>query len=194
MPNHFDSILVIKGEEKELTNFIQDFKASAIKGRLCICQMADPIPLILYECKYNNISSLEGQEHYTGRPLTEEEKKEITAFGYYSVGDYTHKWWGLKYGCYDSSLERKSPNEAVFRFWVPLSEVPERIGQILHARYPNLTFNYYGEDECSFDHTFSWEIKNTDPILTREQIDKDWNLLKEKKRLELFRFYKMLGK
>ena len=73
--------------------------------------MADPIPLILYECKYYDLSTLEGKEHYTGRALTEEEKKEINTFGYYSVVDFAHKWWGLKYGCYDYSLFRKEKSK-----------------------------------------------------------------------------------
>ena len=193
MPNHFDSTLQIEGEEADLNKFIQDFRASAVQGRLCICQFADPMPLILYQCYNIGGCLLEEQRHYTGRELTEEEMEQLRNCGYSSLGEFAKKWWGLHYGCYDSSLIRISPNKTIFQFWVPIEEVPERIGQLLHIKYPTLTFTYNGIDECIPEHTFSWKINNTDPVLTREKIDSDFFEKQRQKRLEAVEFLRRAG-
>ena len=183
MPNHFDSIIVINGDSAELNRFIDDFQKASLNGRLCICQFADPIPLILYECLFYEDTSFDKQMHCTGRPLTDEEKEEIRAFGYSSFGEYAKKWWALKYGCYDTSLQRVSPTKAIYQFWVPLEPLRMRICQLLHIRYPSLTFYYRGQDEMDPElFNAQWIVRSTDPIQTKEEIDRNFQEMRENER------------
>ena len=64
MPNHYNSILIIGGPPEDVDRFIDDLQNSAIDGRLCLCQMIDPIPHVLYTCAYYSPSkTLEQQIH-----------------------------------------------------------------------------------------------------------------------------------
>ena len=183
MPNHYNSILIIGGPPEDVDRFIDDLQNSAIDGRLCLCQMIDPIPHVLYTCAYYSPSkTLEQQIHSDGTPLTDEEKEEIRRFGYSSVGAYAVKWWGVAYGCYDSVIRRESPNRAVFRFWTPFLPIGDRIFLLMHAKYPSLIFGFYGKDECNPYRT-KFLIGPGTPILSREEIDELW-LEKEREEQE----------
>ena len=185
MPNHFDSVLIAFGSKEDIDKFVDDFEKSSICGeRLCLCQLVDPIPIILYKCKYLQMNSLEGQEHVEGRPFTEEEKQELNNFGYYALSSYALKWWGLKYGCYDGVLRRVQPNIAVYTFWTPLNELGERILWLLHSKYPNIVFKYEGQDECNPHNHFSTIIDQSYPCWSKEEIDERWITQREQERKE----------
>lgn len=181
MPNHFDSIVIALGNEQDIKKFYDDFNASAIKfskhpgSRLCICQFADPVPLCIYK----------------GKDMNAEEREVAQKFGYSNLFDYAYQWWGVRYGCYDSTLIMHDQNTVVFRFWTSLGPISDRIFHLLHRKYPTLLFEYAGQDECDPElHNTHRIFLPTDPVLDVEEINRLHKEREEEKRRRfLFQVY-----
>ncbi|EAY21900.1 hypothetical protein TVAG_249600 [Trichomonas vaginalis G3] len=183
MPNHFDSIICIFGDEEEVDKCRQDFEAAKIKWeggeRLCFCQFIDPLPsVVIYNDGIRNVKE--------NRLLTDEERKIINEYN-----DYPSMNWGVNFGCAQGHLEKHNKNMAIYSFWTPNAPIARRLFNIFHMKYPKLNIGFEGVDECWPDHHVKFLIKADSPIMTIEEINQKHEEELQRQREEVIRMFNL---
>ncbi|EAY20689.1 hypothetical protein TVAG_163850 [Trichomonas vaginalis G3] len=163
MPNHFDSIICIFGDEEEVDKCCQDFEASKIKwdheDQLCFCQFIDPLPsIVIYT---------DGERHLKEKRLLTDEEKKIV--GEYL--DYPSKYWDVECLCQEGHLVRHNKNMAIYSCWTPNVPIARRIFNIFHMKYPKLNISFEGVAEFCPETYVKFLIKADSPVMTIEEIN-----------------------